>query len=274
MSPEAHGIVATSIVGNLLPRLTRTHRRRRIAVIAGPPGIGKSTAIRLLKEEEQACVAVVSVPPGPAGGLKPMAALHLAIEAVDELLGPSYRERAPSAYVELRNRFFGLVCRWAGIPAAEVRRDHLDAEQFPPLTLVFDEAQNLSREAIEMLRFLNDGNGGFSPLPVGLIFVGNNEFILKAERGGPSVLSAAVADRALYIETFAYSDVTNDDLALFFEARGVIDTAALQLVVRHFGSGRTDRSFRRAADLAADLIDEAAGAPITPEIVREVLSLV
>lgn len=273
MSPEPSAFVKTSIAASLLPRLRRTHLLRRIATIAGPPGIGKSTTLESFRAEHPWEVGVVSVPPGPKGGLMPTAAMHLAAEALSAFAPRAYSDRVPNGYIELRNRLYGMVSEWAGFQASEVRRDGLNPDDFSPLTLVFDEAQNLSREAIEMLRFANDATGGFSPLPLGLIFVGNNEFVLKADRGGPSVLSAAVADRALYIETFSYSDVSDDDLALFFAARGIVDAGALQMVVRHFSAGRSDRSFRRAADLAAELSEEAAGAAITPDVVRDVLSL-
>lgn len=273
MSPDATSFIATSIASSLLPRLRRTHKRRRIGVFAGPPGIGKSTALEAFRAEEEWNVGLVSVPPGPKGGLMPTAAMHLAAEALRGFAPRSYSARVPNGYIELRNRLFSMVSEWAGFQASEVRRDGLDPSEFPPLTLIFDEAQNLSRDAIEMLRFANDATGGFSPLPLGLIFVGNNEFVLKTDRGGPSVLSAAVADRALYTETFSYSDVSDDDLTLFFEASGIVDPKALQMVVRHFSAGRSDRSFRRAADLAAELSEEAAGAAITPDVVRDVLSL-
>ncbi len=140
------------------------------------------------------------------------------------------------------------------------------------MTIVFDEAQNLSREAIEVLRFANDLHGGYSPFPIGMIFVGNNEFILKSDQRGQSVLSAAVADRALYNETYAYSDVTDDDLALFVEARGLTDPCALNLVIRHFAT-RGDRSFRRVADLLDDLSEEAGGESVTAASVRAVLGV-
>ncbi|HEY3951666.1 ATP-binding protein [Phenylobacterium sp.] len=277
MSPEALApeLIATSISRTFLPRLRRTHDRRRISVFAGPPGVGKSTSLRVFRAEAPWCIGMVSVPPGPRGGLKPAAVLHLAIEALMDLTRPStLRDRLPSGFTELRHRLFGLVCEWAGLSTYDARRDGVEVGEFSPLTLIFDEAQNLSPEAIETLRFLNDAAGGFSPLPLGLIFVGNNEFVLKSDRSGHSVLSSAVADRALYTETYSYSDVTDDDLALFFEARGIVDPAALRQVIRYFGGGRADRSFRRAADLAAELLEEAGDGQVTEAVAREILSLV
>ena len=58
----------------------------------------------------------------------------------------------------------------------------------PPLTVIFAEAQNLAREAIEQLRFANDLRGGYSPFPLGLVFVGHREFVLKNDHRGASVL--------------------------------------------------------------------------------------
>lgn len=196
MSPESSEFVATSIVGHFIPRMRRAHQRGRIGVFSGPPGIGKSTAIERFRAEEEACVTVVSVPPGPRTGLKPVAAVQLAIEALRALDRDRDTARIPSSYVEQRAAVFNLVCRWAGLDPYRVRRG--EPVEHAPLTIIFDEAQNLSREAIEVLRFANDLKGGYSPFPLGLIFVGNNEFILKSDGRGQSVLSAAVADRALY----------------------------------------------------------------------------
>jgi hypothetical protein len=266
---EAGDYVATSIVSNLIPRMRRTHQRSRIAIFAGPPGIGKSTAIERFRAEEEACVVVRSVPPGPKTGVKAAAAMQIAIEAIRSFdLRGDIGGRIPTSYVDQRRAMFNLVCGWAGLDPLSIRRGR--EPEHAPLTIIFDEAQNLSREAIEALRYVNDLGGGYSPFPIGLIFVGNNEFILKSDGRGQSVLSAAVADRALYSEAYTYGDVTDDDLTLFLEGRGLTDTDALKLVIRHFGA-RVDRSFRRAADLLDDLTEEAGGGPITANAARNVL---
>lgn len=268
--PEPSGFIATSIARTLLARMRRTHERTRVSVFSGPPGIGKSTAIEEFRAEFDGAVTVAPVPPGSGAGLKATAAIQLAIEALQDLSSRSYRERVPSGHVELRAAFFSAICELAGYNAQSARREGV-ADR-PAYTIVFDEAQNLSREAIEVLRFINDERGGYSPFPIGLIFVGNSEFALKADGRGNSVLSAAVADRALYTETFSYADVTNDDLALFFDARAAVDQAAMALILNHFAQ-RADRSFRRAGDLLDDLTEEAGGGPITTNIVRAVLGL-
>jgi hypothetical protein len=267
MSPDDY--VSTSITKALLPRMKRTHERRRISVFSGPPGIGKSTTIEQFRADEDPCVGVVAVPPGPNGGIKPVAAMQLAIEALRQAGADGMH--SPASHTAQRRCIFNLVCRWAGIDPHAFR--HGGDAWAPPLTLVFDEAQNLSREAIEALRFLNDSNGGYSPFPLGLVFVGNSEFVLKSNGRAQSVLSAAVSDRILYDVTFIYPDVTDDDLALFLETRGLTDPGALQLFLDHFRARRPDRSFRRATDLLDELADEAAGGPITADTVRSVIDL-
>ena len=59
---------------------------------------------------------------------------------------------------------------------------------------------NLLRDALGVLRFWNDKDRCYSPFPIGLVFVGNNEFSLAPDSHGACVISAAVADRALYVE--------------------------------------------------------------------------
>lgn len=273
MLPSAPSFINTSIAAAFLPLLDATHRRRRISAFTGPPGIGKSTALEAFRSSEDWAISVVSVPPGPKSGLGSIAALQIAIEGLAGVIQPRFQDRVPSSRLELRNRLYSLICEWIGLGASEVRRDSVRPEDVPPLTLVFDEAQNLSREAIETLRYLNDATGNFSPFPVGLIFVGNNEFVLKSDARGQSTLSAAVADRALWIEDFKYTDVTDRDLELYLAAHGVMDPDAMALVIRCFGSGRRDRSFRRVNDLIAELIQEAGKGPVTAATVRCVLQV-
>jgi hypothetical protein len=273
MQPEQGGYVATSIVNAFIGRMRRTHERRRISVFSGPPGIGKTTAVEHFRAEYECNVVVVTVPPGPKGGLKVGAALQLVLEAIYDAAPHTFRETTPSNYVMLRGRMFAVIGQWVGLEGSRRERMERAEGYVPPHTIIFDEAQNLSREAIDVVRFLSDPKGGYSPLPIGLIFVGNNEFILKSTGGSQSVLSAAVADRALYTESLSYKDVSDDDLALFFEAGGLVDPAALQLVIRYFGAGRVDRSFRRAADLLDVLSEESSGEAITADVVRNLLSL-
>lgn len=53
--------IATSIARRLIVRMHATHERRCIAVFAGPPGIGKTTAIDALNRELPDGIVVVKV---------------------------------------------------------------------------------------------------------------------------------------------------------------------------------------------------------------------
>jgi DNA transposition AAA+ family ATPase len=261
--------VSTSIARRLIARLQATHERRRISVFSGPPGIGKTTAIDEFVRRRPGEVAVVKVARRNA---REVLVLQHALEAMRRLAG-SNLAHAPTSLWDLRNDLFGAVCAWASVEPGPARRGEYPVEGFPRLTLVFDEAQNLSREAIDGLRYWNDADRCYAPFPIALVFVGNNEFSLRGDTAADSVISAAVADRALYLQTFDYDDVTDDDLTLFIDARCDLEANALAAVVRAFRAPRALRSLRRIGDLLDDLDEIAAGAPISVQTVRQALEL-
>jgi hypothetical protein len=261
--------VSTSIARRLIARMQATHERRRISVFAGPPGIGKTTAVDEFVRRRPGEVAVVKVARRNA---REVLVLQHVLEAVRRLTGSSF-EHAPSSLWDLRNDLFGALCHWAGVEPSPARRGEYDTQAFAPLTIVFDEAQNLSREAIDGLRYWNDPDRCYAPFPVALVFVGNNEFSLGGATASESVISAAVADRALYLQTFDYDDVTDDDLALFIETQRDLEPSALTAIVRSFKTPRAQRSLRRVSDLLDDLDEIAGGAAVTAETVRQALEL-
>jgi DNA transposition AAA+ family ATPase len=261
--------VATSVVRRLMARMQATHQRRRISVFAGPPGIGKTTAIDAFCARHPTEVAVVKIARRNA---KEVLVLQHALEAVRQL-ADGRGLVVPSSIWELRNYVFRAVCEWANVDISDARRGEAPLAEVGHLTIIFDEAQNLSREALEVLRFWNDKDRCYSPFPIGLVFVGNNEFSLAADSHGASVISAAVADRALYVEALTYDDMTDDDLRMFMQAQGLSDPGALSAVMRSFRTPRAVRSIRRVMDLLDELNDVAGDEAITSETVREVMQL-
>ncbi len=265
----SESFVSTSIARRLIARMQATHERRRISVFSGPPGIGKTTAIDAFTARSPEGVAVVKIARRNA---REVLVLQHVLDALRALAG-SRLTHFPGSLWELRNDVFAAICRLAGADPGSARRGEYDAAQFPPLTIIFDEAQNLSREAIEALRYWSDRDRCYSPSPLGLVFVGNNEFSLRTDNDGRSTISAAVADRALYVQAFDYADLTDNDLTLFIEARGVTDTGALAEILRQFESSVAARSLRRVDDLLSDLFDMADGSEITRDLVRSCLQL-
>jgi hypothetical protein len=261
--------VATSIARGLIARMEATHARRRISVFSGPPGIGKTTAIDEFSRRRRGEVAVIKIARQNA---RETLVLQHVLDALRNFSETSF-VHTPTSIWELRNAVFGTICRWAGADSVPARRGEYDPAAFPRLTLIFDEAQNLSREAIESLRYWNDADRCYAPFPVALVFAGNNEFSLAAAGTcSESVISAAVADRALYIQTFAYDDVLDDDLELFIEARATCEPGATAALVSAFRGPRSLRSLRRLRDLLHELQLTTGERTITQEDVRQHLA--
>lgn len=183
--------VATSIARRLMTRMQATHERRRISVFAGPPGIGKTTAIDAFSERAPGNIAIVKVARRNA---REVLVLRHMLESLRRL-GGSAHTHFPTSVWELRSDVFGALCAWAGADVAAARKGDYPVEGFPRLTLVFDEAQNLSRGAIEALRYWNDSDRCYAPFPVGLVFVGNNEFSLQADIDGSSATTSTSIGR-------------------------------------------------------------------------------
>lgn len=171
----------------------------------------------------------------------------------------------------LRRILFKSILAWAGGDAA-VAPLVRSADLWPKRTIIFDEAQNLSREAIETLRYWNDGDRCYAPIPLGLVFVGNNEFSL-AGSSTESVISAAVADRALYLQTFDYDDIADRDLERFIDARGGFERDAATTILKSLEAQRTPRSFRRLSDLLDELERGVKGGHVSADDVRQHFAL-
>ncbi|CAN5881120.1 hypothetical protein BH11PSE6_BH11PSE6_03730 [soil metagenome] len=260
--------VATSIATTMTERLRTTHKRRGISIFSGPPGIGKTTAIGAFESEFSGRVAVIKIN-------STKASIRLVMQhAVDAMrkIGTQSTGYVYQDANQIRKQLQNEIEYWTLGKVGDVEGERFGAFHAPPLTFVFDEAQNLSRGAIEALRYWNDHDRCYAPFPIGLVFVGNNEFSLKSDRLGQSVISAAVADRALFTESFEYADLTNADIRLFLRAHGIEDEAAIFALVKHYSAPRAIRSLRAVLRNIEALKDEADGQAITIDTVRDVLA--
>ena len=256
---ERSTCLPTSVAKNMLTRMRTTHERSRIAIFTGPPGIGKTTAIGALRAEFPDSIGVVSIPTKNASAALVLRHMLRALQALNG-------DRFAHAQTETSRLAYQIQ---------EQLRDwrHLKAGT-PRLTLIFDEAQTLSRAAIEALRFYNDAADYDAPFPIGLIFVGNHELSLAVDDKGNSTISAAVASRAFYKIEFDQGALCDADYHLILEGAGIADRAARDLIVRYCARPRMPRDLRQLKQLIEEFEDEAGGAPITVETVQAVLTLV
>ncbi|WP_190287139.1 ATP-binding protein [Novosphingobium sp. LASN5T] len=258
MRPE-HGFLPTTIARTILSRMQIVHDTQRIAIFSGPPGIGKTTAINEFVSANPGEAEVVTIKKENASS---RIVIQYALEAVRRLTDNIDGHVYTDTYL-IGRQFRKEVAKLADY-------NGFDREAMR-LTLIFDEAQTLTKTAIEELRHWNDAADNDLPFKIGLIFVGNEEFSLKSSGSGQSVISAAVSDRARFIESFSYSDLTDGDLAAFIHAHGIDDAEAVSAIVRRFSGPRAVRSFRRVADLIEDLAMVANGEPVTAEIVKSII---
>lgn len=258
----ANKFVPTSVGTAMLTMLNDIHKQRRIAIFAGPPGIGKTTALRQFASEHPGHVVRLKFDRTGKQGVGARMVMQAAVKALGEALGLG-------SYVyldtyQLRRQLSERIAQWAS--------QSYEPEQ-PLLTFVIDEAQNLSRDAIETLRFWNDRDECYAPFPIGLAFVGNNEFALLSSKGRQSTISEAVADRARYKLTLDYSCIENSDIRLILAAHNIADPAAVSTVIKHYSSARQSRSLRSLVEDKIPLMHDFAGAgPVTCSIAAEALA--
>jgi hypothetical protein len=85
------------------------------------------------------------------------------------------------------------------------------------------------------------------------------------------VISAAVAERALYVLGLTYDDISDQDLRMLLEARGLADEDAQSMILRSLRTPRAVRSLRRVIDMLEEIEAFAGSEPITAAVVRQVL---
>lgn len=259
--------IETSVVRFIQTRLQVTHEDRAICVISGPWGIGKTTAVETFARANSGHCVIVKVEQGSMKrGASPVFVLQQTLEALRPLVGRTPRATLSNAYWSLRQMLYNYTSEWLS----------QSGKNFPTpddakFSIVFDEAQYLSRDAIEMLRFWNDADRTITPFPIGLAFIGNSEFVLEDNPSGQSILSGAVRSRALFVEALSYEDVIDDDISSFLRDCGPYDEDAILFMLRYFRRARVRRDFRSLARLDSSIRRRSPGQPISYAIAHSVL---
>jgi DNA transposition AAA+ family ATPase len=257
--------VYMSVARQIQALCAAAHDERGIVVTKGPPGLGKTWALRRFSDEHENAI-VVKVDPGSSKrGATAIGTMQLIVEALRKRYeGDTRRYSLSNAYWTMRKMVHDTI-----VDHFPCMNDWEDAR----LTLIFDEAQYLSREAVEMLRYWNDEEDSATPFPVGLVFVGNDEFSLQEDASGYSAISGAVRSRAMFLESLSYADVSNEDLALLLQSRGISDVGAITDFTRFHCDTRVPRDLRAIEHRIKRIKRRAAGDPITATTVREVLAI-
>ena len=139
------------------------------------------------------------------------------------------------------------------------------------MTIVFDEAQTLHEDSIDMLRHWNDGSEEMHG--IGIVFVGNHDFRIDGDAKGPSFLKPAVRSRASFMRTFSYSDLTDDDLTLIADAKADFAPDGMQAFLTYARRRHTNRDLRPLTRDLDDLALEAEGRTITDGTVRKFFNI-
>ena len=92
--------LATSVARGLIARMDATHERRRISVFAGPPGIGKTSAIDEFVRRRAGEVVVVKVARRNA---REVLVLQHLLDALRRLVGSSTLRETPNSSSECAN---------------------------------------------------------------------------------------------------------------------------------------------------------------------------
>ena len=261
--PSTADIAATSIWRFLVSRINAAHAGRKLAVFAGPPGIGKTTAISSVAAENPGRIAVVRVRQNNA---KPGMVLHSALRAVRAMSG-SLQIAEPGNRSRLERTFDKELMFWREV----IQTDAMWEEDHPRLTIVFDEAQTLHEDSIDMLRHWNDGSEEMHG--VGIVFVGNHDFRIDGDDKGPSFLKPAVRSRASFMRSFSYSDLTDDDLTLIADAKADFAPDGMKAFLAYARRRHTNRDLRPLTRDLDDLAADAEGGTITDATVRTFFNL-
>ena len=187
---EPPAVVATSIFVSLQSRLSHVHACGKMGAFAGPPGIGKTTAIRCFARSHPSQVAVPLVRREGATQTSVLQAMLAAVRVVngsDARHAPNDARRV-EGYLEQAVKEWKRVAEW-----------HADMDGRPVrLSLVFDEAQSIGPKLIDMLRFWTTGQktSHLSGSPLSAMTSSGSTALTKAQASSPHQSPAAPAATA------------------------------------------------------------------------------
>ena len=200
--------------------------RAPITLITGEVGAGKTTLLRHLLNTLDAdlCVGLISNAHGDRGEL-----LRWVLQALDQTADPQ------ATYVEL----FGQFEQFLIAEYAAGRR----------VVLIFDEAQNLSRESLEELRMFTNINAGKDEL-LQLVLVGQPELRDMVRQPGLSQFAQRVGSNFHLprLDADMVRDYVDRRLAVAGATEQIFTSAAIEII--HAATGGVPRLINQLCDLS------------------------
>jgi hypothetical protein len=242
--------------------LELAHQTRWNCIISGPPGIGKTTAIEKWRFPYGDQTLLITVPePNRGKGHSPAQAMLLILEAIYGKYSCSIPRTSDS--IILRNAAEHAIDR-----AFREQGYHRADWRF---TIVFDEAQGLSESALNALRHWWDNADQFFPEKVVFVFVGNDEFSMKVNSKGKSIISNALKSRSLHPLTLTRADLSLEEVEAFIRAKGIEEKAVIREFVDYVKGNDDRRDFRTLTQLLDRCRTYTSGGPVTSDIARRAL---
>jgi len=242
------------------------HHENRILVVSGPWGIGKSSAIKEFITQGFYAVVVKCRPASAKKGRSARDVVKHTAEILGDYMGYKPTLDNITSMSVLENAVSKMIERWP--PYWEAKNVYFAKP--PNLTIIYDEAQYLSRSAIDYLRYWNDVDQTITPFPVSLAFIGNPDFALD-DSYGESVISGALESRADPAFKLNYGYVLDDDLKRFIHSRNIVDPKIVNSLIAYCSQHPKGRDLRQLDRKIFRILQRADGGEVTPEIVNSII---
>jgi DNA transposition AAA+ family ATPase len=260
--------VETSLTRHLTVRLKTALDARSFIIFAGGWGVGKTMTLKRFASNNPGKSLLLTVERGSMKtGARPIYLMEQVIRQLREVLTESRLKTYPHGYHSCQEALSALFRQYFDAFFEQIPFDN----NGPKVLLIFDEAQFLSRDSIEMLRGWCDGASASVPYPIAVALVGNNEFDVTPKKFEKSAISGATHSRAMFVEVFNDIDLLDDDLVKIMQSRGLRDIACHKVFLKYFGHAGARRDLRRLDNYLRRLayFGDLSGA--TPEVIRSIL---